>query len=101
MFCTDNLSDLWVLQKPPDLPGGCPSLDTGEQCSYGLACRFAGTHIEVDGNGKFLERRSNMASNEQNSLSKELQKLLWKNMGSYPKADAQLQAMGLMVCFGI
>ncbi|CAM6111826.1 unnamed protein product [Calypogeia fissa] len=83
-------------QKPPDLPGTCPSLDLGEKCSYGLACRFAGTHKEPDKNERPQERRSNMASDELNSLSKELQKLLWKNMGSYPKADAQLQAMGLM-----
>lgn len=92
-----TLDLLVVLQKPSDLPGRCPSLDTGEPCSYGIACRFAGTHKNRDTHEGFQERRSNTASNELNSLSKELQKVLWKNMGLYPKADAQLQAMGLMV----
>jgi tRNA-dihydrouridine synthase 3 len=86
-----------VFQRPPDLPGKCPSLDTGERCSYGIACRFASTHKEGTEYENTITRRSNVAANELNSLSKELQKVLWKNMGSYPKADAQLQAMGLMV----
>lgn len=35
---------------------------------------------------------------EVNGLSKDVQKLLWKNKFSFPKADANLKSLGLLVC---
>ncbi|KAB5541510.1 hypothetical protein DKX38_014484 [Salix brachista] len=79
-------------QKPEDLEGECPFVDgEGSCCPYGLACRFYGTHKGNDGvrNGK--KQRS-----EINGLSKDVQKLLWKNKMKFLKADSVLKSLGLM-----
>ncbi|BBN06407.1 tRNA-dihydrouridine synthase 3 [Marchantia polymorpha subsp. ruderalis] len=88
--------DVYMAQKPPDLPGNCPSLESGEPCSYSLTCRFAGTHKDFYVLESSKKKPSNVPANERNILRKDYQKLLWKNKGQYPKADAQLRAMGLM-----
>ncbi|WJX42486.1 tRNA-dihydrouridine(47) synthase [NAD(P)(+)] [Trifolium repens] len=78
-------------QKPGDLEGECPFLKSEGSCPYGLSCRFLSTHEEgkpLSSNG--LEKRS-----EVNGFSKDVQKLLWKNKMTYPKADAKLKALGL------
>jgi tRNA-dihydrouridine synthase 3 len=82
------------VQKPGDLEGECPFLKSEGSCPYGLSCRFLSTHEEgkpLSSNG--LEKRS-----EVNGFSKDVQKLLWKNKMTYPKADAKLKALGLFVC---
>ncbi|KAL3694895.1 hypothetical protein R1sor_008546 [Riccia sorocarpa] len=85
--------EVYLEQKPPDLPGNCPSLEIGEPCSYSITCRFAGTHKNFS---EVEKKPPNVPTNERNILRKDLQKLLWKNKGQYPRADAQLRAMGLM-----
>lgn len=80
-------------QKPPDLEGDCPFLNDEAICPYGLACRFSGTHKHGISNGVTNVRKK---SSEMNGLSKDVQKLLWKNKVSFPKADAQLKLHGLL-----
>ncbi|KAF7127949.1 hypothetical protein RHSIM_Rhsim11G0184600 [Rhododendron simsii] len=80
-------------QKPDDLEGVCPFMSAEVPCPYGLACRFSGTHkdgFSADLNG----RKENP---EMNGLKKDVQHLLWKNKMRFPKADAQLKLLGLMV----
>ncbi|GMP37701.1 hypothetical protein CsSME_00009276 [Camellia sinensis var. sinensis] len=80
-------------EKPDDLEGECPFLSAEGPCPYGLACRFSGTH--KDGfSGEALDGRKK--NSEMNGLSKDVQKLLWKNKMKFPKADAQLKLLGHM-----
>ncbi|XP_065867721.1 tRNA-dihydrouridine(47) synthase [NAD(P)(+)]-like isoform X2 [Euphorbia lathyris] len=80
-------------QKPADLEGKCPFTNGEGPCPYGLACRFYGTHeAGVRGNGS----NSRSRSSEINGLNKDVQKLLWKNKMKFPKADANLKALGLV-----
>ncbi|OMO74420.1 tRNA-dihydrouridine synthase [Corchorus capsularis] len=80
-------------QKPADLEGECPFISADAPCPYGLACRFAGTHKDVASatTGNMLKQ-----SSEVNGLSKDVQKLLWKNKMRFTKADAVLKSLGLM-----
>ncbi|KAI3446213.1 hypothetical protein Pfo_002878 [Paulownia fortunei] len=83
-------------QKPDDLDGLCPFLSREGPCPYGLACRFAGTHKDDNGevvNGTINEDKRN---SEMNVLKKDVQKLLWKNRMKFPKADAALKLLGLL-----
>ncbi|KAA8546049.1 hypothetical protein F0562_020500 [Nyssa sinensis] len=80
-------------QKPADLEGSCPFLSTEAPCPYGLACRFSGTHKEVFPAGTLNNQKK---SSEMNGLNKDVQKLLWKNKMSFPKADAKLKLLGLL-----
>lgn len=65
-----------------------------ETCPYGLACRFLGSHKDgVEAGDVSAHRRIS----EMNGLSKDVQKLLWKNKVKFPKADAKLKALGLLV----
>lgn len=65
-----------------------------ETCPYGLACRFLGSHKDgVEAGDVSAHRRSS----EMNGLRKDVQKLLWKNKVKFPKADAKLKALGLLV----
>ncbi|KAM7264073.1 hypothetical protein ACFE04_001756 [Oxalis oulophora] len=79
-------------QKPADLEGECPFLGTQAPCAYGLGCRFAGTHKVKD----TLLVSDNKSADEINTLNKDVQKLLWKNKMSFPKADAKLKSLGLL-----
>ncbi|KAL5706559.1 tRNA-dihydrouridine(47) synthase [NAD(P)(+)] [Ranunculus cassubicifolius] len=80
-------------QKPVDLEGNCPFLDLEGPCPYGLACRFSGTHkVNVSANSLNVQKKHS----EVNELRKDVQKLLWKNKMSYPRADAQLKHLGLL-----
>ncbi|XP_028767996.1 tRNA-dihydrouridine(47) synthase [NAD(P)(+)]-like isoform X2 [Neltuma alba] len=79
-------------QKPTDLEGECPFLKAEGFCPYGLACRFSSTHTESMPSGNLSDRRK---TSERNGLSKDVQKLLWKNKMRFPKADASLKALGL------
>lgn len=98
-----------LVQKPADIEGKCPFLDLATTpCPYGYACRYAGTHPESKGDiterleeaEKQKEEKNPMSSiRETNNLNKTFQKLLWKNAVTFPKADAQLQALGLLVPF--
>ncbi|KAK6136655.1 hypothetical protein DH2020_029599 [Rehmannia glutinosa] len=83
-------------QKPDDLEGICPFINSEGPCPYGLACRFAGTHN--DGNGEVANGANNgdNRKSEMNVLKKDVQKLLWKNKIKFPKADAALKLLGLL-----
>ncbi|KAB1207463.1 tRNA-dihydrouridine(47) synthase [NAD(P)(+)]-like [Morella rubra] len=81
-------------QKPADLEGECPFMNAKEPCPYGLACRFSSTHKDGIPAGTSDARKKN---SEVNGLNKDVQKLLWKNKMSFPKADAKLKALGLVV----
>ncbi|XP_062177493.1 tRNA-dihydrouridine(47) synthase [NAD(P)(+)]-like [Alnus glutinosa] len=80
-------------QKPADLEGECPFVNAEEPCPYGMACRFSGTHKDGVLPGGSDARKKN----EVNGLNKDVQKLLWKNKMNFPKADAKLKALGLLV----
>ncbi|WVZ83476.1 hypothetical protein U9M48_030618 [Paspalum notatum var. saurae] len=77
-------------QKPADLEGTCPFTTLGQLCSYGLTCRFLSTHKD----NLALQNRSE-GNHERNPLSKDTQKLLWKNKYKFPKANAQIKLLGL------
>ncbi|KAI4300087.1 hypothetical protein L6164_033503 [Bauhinia variegata] len=80
-------------QKPADLEGECPFFKSEGSCPYGLACRFSSTHINGVPSGNLNSQKK---SSEINGLNKDVQKLLWKNKMSFPKADAQLKDLGLV-----
>lgn len=82
------------MQKADDLEGKCPFISDDEPCPYGLACRFSKTHRSGVSVGNANTRRK---GSEVNGLSKDVQKLLWKNKMKFPKADAKLKALGLLV----
>lgn len=91
-------------QKPKDLEGVCPFSGVTVVCPYGFACRYSGSHPEVKGvevaevlkDGNYEGKNPFSSIRELNSLNKSFQKLLWKNAVTFPKADAQLQALGLL-----
>ena len=83
------------LQKSPDLPGECPFMAINRPCMYGAACRFAGSHVgQKNNNSEILEDDN---PNELNALKKGFQKMLWKNLVSFPRSEAQLQVLGILV----
>lgn len=82
------------MQKPADLEGNCPFLGFEEPCPYGLACRFSGIHVDT---GPAETVNAQKKSSEMNGLNKDVQKLLWKNKMSFPRADGQLKHLGLLV----
>ncbi|ONH90906.1 hypothetical protein PRUPE_8G082800 [Prunus persica] len=85
--------EAYKAQKPEDIEGDCPFMTAKETCPYGLACRFLGSHKDgVEAGDVSAHRRSS----EMNGLSKDVQKLLWKNKVKFPKADAKLKALGLL-----
>lgn len=84
----------FLAQKPPDLPGECPFLIMKNFCPFGEACRFAGTHKKDTCMDVVCFKGGQ--SNEVNALRKDFQKLLWKNAVFFPKADAQLQLLGVL-----
>ncbi|CAM6047831.1 unnamed protein product [Sphagnum compactum] len=95
----------YLAQKPPDIPGQCPFLGGDIQCPYGYACRYVGTHpktssADLEGQLSKAETRDKngplSSIQELNNLNKGFQKLLWKNAVTFPKADAQLGALGLL-----
>lgn len=73
----------------------CPFLSYEGPCPYGLACRFAGTHR--DNNGEVAAVNVDKINGETNVMKKDVQKLLWKNKMKFPKADAVLKLLGLQV----
>ncbi|OVA12615.1 zinc finger protein [Macleaya cordata] len=80
-------------EKPADIEGNCPFLSLEGPCPYGLACRFSGTHKDdVPTETLSIENKRS----ETNGLNKDVQKLLWKNKMSFPKADAQLKILGIL-----
>ncbi|XVE93743.1 hypothetical protein REPUB_Repub01dG0220500 [Reevesia pubescens] len=82
----------FMAQKPADLEGECPFLKADAPCPYGLACRFEGTHKDgaSAATANVLKK-----SSEVNGLSKDVQKLLWKNKMRFTKADAVVKSLGL------
>ncbi|KAK8987186.1 hypothetical protein V6N11_026942 [Hibiscus sabdariffa] len=84
--------EAFLSQKPDDLDGDCPSTKADAPCPYGLACRFSGTHKDgASGTTSNLLKKSS----EVNGLSKDVQKLLWKNKMRFTKADAVIKSLGL------
>lgn len=74
--------------------GSCPFASAEGACPYGLACRFSGTHEDGVAVGSSNLQKKN---SEINGLNKDVQKLLWKNKMRFPKADAKLKLLGLLV----
>ncbi|KAJ6849562.1 tRNA-dihydrouridine(47) synthase [NAD(P)(+)]-like isoform X3 [Iris pallida] len=89
--------DSFLAQKPADLEGSCPFLNVEESCPYGIGCRFSNTHKQqvLSESGKPCRSR-----HETNNLNKDLQKLLWKNKVSFPRANGQLKLLGLKILGG-
>ncbi|KAI5070909.1 hypothetical protein GOP47_0013160 [Adiantum capillus-veneris] len=85
--------EAFLAQKPPDLPGKCPFLDTRKPCPYGAACRFSGTHDMLT---DLASRPLEAEKEELNNLRKDFQKILWKNHAVFPRADAQLMSLGIL-----
>ncbi|XP_019415334.1 PREDICTED: tRNA-dihydrouridine(47) synthase [NAD(P)(+)]-like isoform X3 [Lupinus angustifolius] len=86
--------DAFNAQKPPDVEGDCPFFKTQQgYCPYGLVCRFSSTHQPAT---TTTTPPLNNTS-EVNGLTKNVQKLLWKNKITFPKADAKLKTLGLKV----
>ncbi|CAA0807685.1 tRNA-dihydrouridine(47) synthase [Striga hermonthica] len=83
-------------QKPDDLEGICPFASIEGPCPYGLACRFAGTHKDDNGEVASNANGEDNRRGEMNGLKKEVQKVLWKNKMKFPKADAALKILGLV-----
>ncbi|XP_058098783.1 tRNA-dihydrouridine(47) synthase [NAD(P)(+)]-like isoform X3 [Magnolia sinica] len=85
--------EAFLAQKPADIQGDCP-FNSKESCPYGMACRFSGTHKT-----SIATETSNVQKkiSEMNGLNKDVQKLLWKNKMSFPRADAELKRLGLSV----
>lgn len=84
------------MQKLADLEGECPFLKSEGACPYGLSCRFLNTHED----GKPLSSSNGLKGRgEVNCFSKDVQKLLWKNKMTFPKTDAKLKSLGLLVCY--
>ncbi|PKA53109.1 tRNA-dihydrouridine(47) synthase [NAD(P)(+)]-like [Apostasia shenzhenica] len=84
--------EAFMAQKPADLEGICPFVMIEELCPYGITCRYMNTHKKhIPLSNPDILRKSF----EVNTLNKDLQKLLWKNEGSFPVANAQLKALGL------
>ncbi|XP_041998099.1 tRNA-dihydrouridine(47) synthase [NAD(P)(+)]-like isoform X2 [Salvia splendens] len=81
-------------QKPADLEGVCPFLSNTGPCPYGLACRFGGTH-KADNGEVATSANVDKKNSEMNVLTKDVQRLLWKNRMKFPKADAALKLLGL------
>ncbi|KAM1043093.1 hypothetical protein ACFX2B_033999 [Malus domestica] len=91
--------EAYKAQKPEDIEGECPFMTAQETCPYGLACRFLGSDKDgVEGGDLSARRRSS----EVNGLTKDIQKLLWKNKMKFPKADIILlpliMSLSLYVC---
>ncbi|CAL0305921.1 unnamed protein product [Lupinus luteus] len=86
--------DAFNAQKPPDLEGDCPFFKTLPYCPYGLVCRFSSTHQPLT---TTTTTATPTKTSEVNGLTKNIQKLLWKNKITFPKADAKLKALGLKV----
>ncbi|PIA27916.1 hypothetical protein AQUCO_07400033v1 [Aquilegia coerulea] len=85
--------EAFKVQKPADIEGTCPFLNYEGPCPYGLACRFSSTHrLEVTAESSEFQKKTS----EVNGLKKDVQKLLWKNKMSFPKADDQLKVLGLL-----
>ncbi|KAK8957694.1 tRNA-dihydrouridine(47) synthase [NAD(P)(+)]-like [Platanthera zijinensis] len=84
--------DAFLAQKPADLEGVCPFVSLEELCPYGITCRFLNTHKDHPPSSNLDISKK---SSEINALNKDLQRLLWKNKILFPKADAQLKALGL------
>uniref|UniRef100_K3Y5U0 tRNA-dihydrouridine(47) synthase [NAD(P)(+)]-like n=1 Tax=Setaria italica TaxID=4555 RepID=K3Y5U0_SETIT len=80
----------YLAQKPGDLEGTCPFTTLGQLCPYGLTCRFLGTHKD-----NLAPQNHSDGNHERNPLSKDIQKLLWKNNYKFPKATAQIKLLGL------
>ncbi|KAG6496359.1 hypothetical protein ZIOFF_044220 [Zingiber officinale] len=86
--------DAYLAEKSPDLEGICPFINVDETCPYGITCRYSNTHKQCT---SLKPNSSAKRSSEVNCLNKDLQKLLWKDKVSFPKADFQLQLLGLKV----
>ena len=87
-----NFKIAFLSQKPGDLEGTCPFTALGQLCPYGLTCRFLGTHKD-----NLAPQNHSEGNHERNPLSKDIQKLLWKNKYKFPKASAQIKLLGLKV----
>lgn len=110
----------YLAAKPPDLPGLCPFKST-DACPYGVACRYALSHVplepvlaehmRVSGGGGAAATAAAVGEDisplpvvesveqERNFVPDEVQVALRKNMRPFPRADARLQELGCKISF--
>lgn len=87
-FCHDVAT--FMKDKPEDIGPECYNFKTFGRCPYGLACRFAQQHIDSGfKNITDQELFDKMAAQPpvKNTLTKDLQHLLWKKKYDFSKAN--------------
>lgn len=84
----------FVAEKPEDLGPECYLYETYGQCPFGIACRYAKSHLTEDFENKVkpdIEKYKKREDTIRNILSKDLQHSLWKRKYDFSKADAVLK----------
>ena len=87
-FCHDI--SVFMKDKPEDIGQECYNFKTFGRCPYGFACRFASQHLTSDlKNITDQELFDKMSAQPQihNTLTKDLQHLLWKKKYDFSKAN--------------
>ena len=88
-FCHD-VAD-FMKGKPEDIGPECYNFKTFGKCPYGFACRFAKQHITSDfknlTNQELFDKTA-AQHQVQNTLTKDLQHLLWKKKYDFSKANS-------------
>lgn len=87
-FCHDIAT--FMKTKPEDLGQECYNFKTFGRCPFGFACRFAKHHISPDFKNITNQELFNKTSSEPqvfNTLSKDLQHLLWKKKYDFTQAN--------------
>jgi len=84
--------------KPPDIGDKCYLYETYGKCGFGIACRFAKSHVTDDLQNKISPDISETVSKEKtvsNVLNKDLQVSLWKRRYNFDRADETLKKLGV------
>ena len=80
----------FMASKIPDVSDDCYVFKTYGRCPCGVRCRFASCHVDENlknvVNEELYEKRS-QKEETLNTLTKDLQKLLWKKKYNFDKAD--------------
>jgi tRNA-dihydrouridine synthase 3 len=78
-------------KKLEDIGPECHNFTTYGHCPYGIACRWAKNHLTEDyrniKNQELFDQVASQPSQVKNSMSKDLQHLLWKKKYDFSKSD--------------
>ncbi|CAG8681163.1 11023_t:CDS:10, partial [Cetraspora pellucida] len=78
--------------KEENLGDRCVNFEKFGKCRYGYKCRFSKTHTTPDGKLIVNEELASLGIvEEKNGLTYEVQKLLRKNLYSFPKSDVYIK----------